>query len=692
MATPLLRKIKKGTFVTFQSTERDMQFILGKSSNRDFKISKYALLNIPAIKTPINFENTIDFDNIETVFTNGKSTAAPPPEGDKVDLSESLQNYLLNMESLMITDKDYKNNKYTNSAERLFFKWLKEIGAIRFRQANIDEVATGVDIRYVEEADNSNVVAGDLYNGVIKCIGEVDMQGSNAVSNANASSEIYIYLPSVNGDTPTILFKTNEDENYYPGKIIKQKDISKQEYILGRDASDNPSPAGLSVLAHYDMDLPTGSYDYEMNGVPNENWFKYNSLNGPNAYFTDEAFEDPTNDIITRTRTVPAKSVTYKRSRLDGVMIDFEQQNYFDFEQDIQLSAFNEYNSVNKAKNFEFNAVALYYDVYDPTNDSIRGTNLYGIIFLNNIEVVSAGASKIKTHQKIKQVNAIGQQGNGLGLKLNLKIDVNPDDVAIDVEVSVNDYNTFSMVLFADTMQRLAQINVNYENLKLEHMRLIQEMVQLNGLIMTDIQKQEIIAELGGLREAIQQYVDDSTVIDVVSKNETRIKEILEGNTTVDVSYNLDIKTYDGLRMALSGGVLTLRNERQKYWTSEEFSLNTQQNQQIGKYNILKLGEFTTLFYHMNSGGVKTAQENIFIYINDVIGWKQNQSLVITFNDEINMNGFGFAFYTDSQNKFKLSQPYSKFIGVIPTTTNTKPTIELVCVDAKEYKFVIIES
>ena len=691
MATPLLRKIKKGTFVTFQSTERDLQFILGKSSNREFKISKYALLNLPALKTPINFENSVNVDNIETVFTNGKSEASPPPEGDKIDLSESLQNYLLNMESLMITDENYVNNRYTNTAERLFFKWLKEIGAIRFQQANIDEVATGVETRYTEETDNGNVSAGDLYNGVIKCIGEVDMQGSNAVSNANASSEIYIYLPSVNGDTPTVLFKSEQDENYYPSKTIKQKDISQQEHILGRDASDEPSPAGLSVIAQYDMDLPLNSYEYEMNGVIDDVWFKYNALNGPNAYFTDETFERDDNDIITRTQASPAKTVTYKRSGLDGVMIDFEKESYYDFEQNVNLKAFNEYNSVDRAGNFEFNAVMLYYDVYDPTDDSIRGTNLYGIVFLNDMEVISTGAAKIATHKKIKQVNAIGQQGNGLGIKLNLKIDVNPDDVSVDIEVSVNDYNTFSMVLFTDTMQRLAQINSNYENLKLEHTELIQQLDQLQGLIMTDTQKADILSEVEGLKEAITQYTENDVVLDIVNKNEDRIKEILSGDTTVDISYNLDIKAYDGLRMKLSGGLLTLRNTQQKYWVSEEFSLNTQQNQEIGKYNILKLSEFTTLHYHTNSGGSKIAQENIHFYIDDEIQWKNNQSLVIAFQDEIDMSGFGFAFHTDSKNNFNLSQTYSKLIGVVPVVTKLKPTIELVCVNAEEYEFIIIE-
>lgn len=691
MATPLLRKIKKGTFVTFQSTERDLQFIMGKSSNRDFKISKYALLNIPAIKNPNNFENSINVDNIETVFTNGKSTASPPPEGDKVDLSESLQNYLLNMESLMITDPDYVNNRYTNSAEKMFFKWLKEVGAIRYKQANIDEVATGTETRYTEEIDNESPTAGDIYSRVVKCIGEVDMQGSNAVSNANASSEIYIYLPSVNGSTPTVLFKSEEDDNYRPGRTIKQKDIQQQEYILGRDESDDPSPAGLSVLAQYDMDLPVGSYEYEMNGNTDEYWFKYNSLNGPNAYFTDQHFGDVNNDIITRTSTTPAKNVTYKRSRLDGVMLDFEKESYYDFEQDIQLTAFNEFNSVNRAKDFEFNAVLLYYDLFDPTNDQIRGNNLYGIVFLNDMETISTGAAKIKTHKKIKQVNATGQQGNGLGIKLNLKIDVNPDDVAVDVEVSVNDYNTFSMVLFTDTMQRLAQVNANYENLKLEHSVLSQYLTELQGVILTDVQKSEILAEIGGLKEAISTYTDNNTILDIVNKNEDKIKEIIEGETSVDVSYNLDIKAYDGLRMKLSGGILTLRNERQKYWVSEEFSLNTQQNQQVGKYNILKLSDFSTLYFHTNGGSEKTAQENIYVYIDDEINWKNNQSFTITFSDEIDMNGFGFAFYTDSKNKFELSQPYNKLIGVVPVVTKSKPTFELVCVDAEEYKFIIIE-
>jgi hypothetical protein len=691
MATPLLRKIKKGTFVTFQSTERDMQFILGKSSNRDFKISKYALLNIPPLKTPNNFENSINVNNIESVFTDGQSTASPPPEGDKTDLAESLQNYLLNMESLMIGDEAYSNSGYTNTAERLFFKWLKEIGAIRFRQANIDEVATGVETRYAEESNNNNPTVGDVYNGVIKCIGEVDMQGSNAVSNANASSEIYIYLPSVNGSTPTVLFKTEQDNNYYPGKTIKQKDVSKQEHILGRDASDNPSSAGLSVLAQYDMDSPQGTYDYEKNGVPDDTWFKYNALNGPNAYFTDEEFSNAGNDIITRSRTNPAKTVTYKRSKLDGIMIDFEQDNYFDFEQDIKLKAFNEYNSVDRASNFEFNAALLYYDVYDPTNDQIRGTNLYGIVFFNDMEIVSTGAAKIATHQKIKQINAIGQQGNGLGIKLNIKIDVNPDDVDVDVDVSVNDYNTFSMVLFADTMQRLAQINSNYENLKLEHAYVLKKFDDLQSYVMTDIQKEDILSEIGGLSKAIGEYTDNNTILDLVTKNEDKIKEMLNGETSVNVSYNLDIKSYDGLRMALSGGILTLRNTRQKYWTSEKFSLNTQQNQQIGKYNILKLSDFDTLYYHTNDGGGKIAQDNIYIYINDKINWKLNQSFTIAFDDEIDMNGFGMAIYTDSTNKFKLSEPYSKLVGVVPVITKKKPTIEIVCVDAENYKFIIME-
>jgi hypothetical protein len=78
--TPLIRTFQKGSFVTFQSAEEDMEFMFNDSGKKT-KFSHFVLLNIPAIQTPTDNNNNIQFRNIEGNFTQGLSTATPYPQG-----------------------------------------------------------------------------------------------------------------------------------------------------------------------------------------------------------------------------------------------------------------------------------------------------------------------------------------------------------------------------------------------------------------------------------------------------------------------------------------------------------------------------------------------------------------------------------------------------------------------------------
>jgi ABC-type lipoprotein release transport system permease subunit len=235
------------------------------------------------------------------------------------------------MESLITSSKDYNRINSRTVSERIFFKWLKEIGAIRFKESTASEYKFfGVtERRYVEESDNQDNSI-DLYTKVIKYIGGLDIQGSNLISNKNSTKEAYSYIPSQNGCTPIVLLKTIADENYYPGQVIKKETNVNIEYISGRDSSDQPTPANLDVFAIYDMDVPLSSFNYSVNGGVDPIWFEYLASYGPNCYFTDEVFDDPSNDSIVRTQVTPPDSVTYLRSKLDGISIDFDVANYKD--------------------------------------------------------------------------------------------------------------------------------------------------------------------------------------------------------------------------------------------------------------------------------------------------------------------------------------------------------------------------
>ena len=123
--TPLLRKLKSGYFLAFQSAGNDITSTFN-NSNSKFRFSKFALLNLPPIQTPVNNANNIQFAAIEGAFTNGLSPASPPPEGDRIDFSENLQNYLLNLEALISSSNNFDSTQRRTIAERIFFKKPRE--------------------------------------------------------------------------------------------------------------------------------------------------------------------------------------------------------------------------------------------------------------------------------------------------------------------------------------------------------------------------------------------------------------------------------------------------------------------------------------------------------------------------------------------------------------------------------------
>lgn len=698
--TPLVKKYSKGVFITFQSTGEDLTFTFN-NSNRKFRFSKFALMEIPPIQDQTDGKNNIQFQNIEGHFINGLSTASPPPEGDRIDLSESLQNYLLNMETLLIRGENYNADIEQTAAERVFFKWLKEIGAMRYRTATVDEKAsTIIEDRFTEEDFNDLPSGGNLYTQVVKYIGELDVDGSHK-TNTNAFKEVYIYIPTQNGSTPTVMFKSVEDENYFAGQTIrKQAGDPNIEFIAGRDASDEPTAAGLGVSAFYDMDVSLASLTYTVNGGADDIWFEPLAPNGPNAYFTDPSFGDPTNDVINRFNPANSNEVDYLRSRLDGVMIDWEPENYKDIEDNPDITNFNEYNSTDQSRSFRFNAIAIYYDVFDPSpnnldedgNPIVVTTNLYGVLFLNELEVISGGAAQLAHLDKLKPNSIIGQQGNGYGIKLNLKFDVTADNIAeTEVEITVDPFNTFSMELFVEALQRILATNANFEKIIQDNVELAQQIEELNSLILNDSNKQELLIKIEEINAVLEDVTPNSDLIDLINVNTDRINEILQGNTTVDLDFALNLKAFDGLRLELINDELLFRNRRQKYETSTEINVNTSQNQLSGVYNVLKNGSYSTIFYHKNSGMQKTAEDNIHFFIDDSQNkWKTNQSMRIVFLDPIDMDNFGFVLFTDANNEFNLTAPYNKLIGTVSQVNSLKPELEIICIDEETYNFIVI--
>ena len=216
--TPLIRtpQADGGTFYTFSSSAKDLSRTL---NNDDLKLvfSKFVLLNLPDFDkldftTFSNYQNYMQFDTIDGAIWSGGLKADP-----NVSFTESLQNYALNLEELIISDVSYDNTTNLTVTERVFFKWLKECGALRFREASVLEKAGSVTgPRFCEEDE---VTTGTRqYRRVVRYIGDIDIV-NNVDKAGEAYTELYINVPTEVGRTPTILFDSVSDSNYPPTRF-----------------------------------------------------------------------------------------------------------------------------------------------------------------------------------------------------------------------------------------------------------------------------------------------------------------------------------------------------------------------------------------------------------------------------------------------------------------------------------------
>lgn len=222
--TPFIRplQVQGGTFYTFSSSAEDLSFTFNNSVNK-FRFSKFALLNIPDIDNNSNSgTNYIRLNGPDSAFLDWANSTGLIITGDgNIDFSQSFQSYCLNLESTITGTDEYDSTLKQNVSERIFFKWLREIGAIRFRAADSTEVVATLDQntvttvdglpvtqkRYVEGDAASGTtgaygLTGAVYNNVIQYIGNLDIV--NSVKNStNTYSEVYVYVPTKDGNTPT---------------------------------------------------------------------------------------------------------------------------------------------------------------------------------------------------------------------------------------------------------------------------------------------------------------------------------------------------------------------------------------------------------------------------------------------------------------------------------------------------------
>lgn len=685
--TPLIKPVqdKKGIFYNFQSALEDINITLANSDNA-VRFSKFALVRIPEIGTPdaLATDNKIQFlAQGETPMIDGLNA------NNNINLAQSFQNYALNFESLLLNRPQYKREEKLTVSERVFWKWLKELGAIRFQEANSLEKnisVLGTESRYVEKTETQST-----YKRIVKYIGDIDVVNS-LKSKDNSYTEVYIHVPTNVGTTPHVLFKSVKDANYFPNMTVANNapDPLNIEYLSGRKYNET-HPFGLSMKAFYDLDdlsiftqiksSITGTY------APG-NWFNKTVRN---SYYTDNynntgEYNIAADQVILKqSGTI---SVEYLRSTLDGISLDFDLNNYKLASENPEIKVFAQFNDYVANRDFEFNAVLIYYDTYDPNNLDTNGvpvdfrTNLYGVLFLDKIQQ-SGLEFKIPMIQKFKPDPLNKINGNSFSFKMNLKLDTSIENVI--VEKSINDYSTFSLELFTDVLTQFRQLQQTYGDKLLELEQLRQDVESLKDLLINTETQNELELRVSTLETSVTAnsaiFENTNSLVQLITSVNEKVDDIINGETNITVSYNLDaIRPGEGIIIdRRTPNRVRVVNSNQNYNISNGSFVNFFTN------NILELGQFTNYFAHQNNAVQIVLVRDFQLFINDsVIPWKKGQVVRLVFDDEFIPDVFDIKIYTDATNKKNLGE-YGVNIAILNdqdfTPSSNKPIFDIICTD-----------
>ena len=548
---------------------------------------------------------------------------------------------------------------------------------------------------------------------MVKYVGDIDVVNS-LKNNNNSYTEIYIHVPSNVGTTPHVLFKSIKDANYYPSMTIANigADPLNIEYLAGRKYNE-VHPFGLSLKAFYDLDSAEALAQIKNSFTAvysAGNWF---NKTVKNAYYTDVYLDpttfspspDPVSGATTRYnvakdqfvfKQVDLKSVEYVRTTLDGISIDFDLNNYKLASENAEIKVFSQFNDYVANRDFEFNAILIYYDTYDPNNLDSNGvpvdfkTNLYGVLFLDRIQQ-SGLEFQIPAILKYKQDPLNKVNGNAFSFKLNLKLDSSIEDAL--VERSINDYSTFSLELFTDVLTEFKQLQQRYNDKLLELDKLRQDVENLKGLLLNTEDQTELANRVSNLETSLTAnsaiFENTAALINLITSVNDKVDSIVTGTTNAKVSYDIDaVRPGEGIAIdRRTPGRIRVVNSNQQYNIANSSIGNIFNN------NVVTLSTFTNYLVHQNSGTPIVLEKDLQVFITDYpTYWKKGQTLRLVFDDELVLGNYNLKFYTDYTNRQSLGQ-YGVQIGVIAadefTSSDNKPIFDIICMNENTLSFRI---
>jgi hypothetical protein len=634
MATPLIRipQEQGGTMYAFSSAARDLTRAY-YNPDINFEYSKFALIDIPVVATPNSGDNYIQFENL---FEGGGGTGAPnypatlPDNDANRHFAQTFQNYALNFENFILNDDDFDPVLYASDSEKIFFKWLNHLGAIRLQTANSQEVVSNYS-RAIEEPNNTSNL-GTNYSRVVQYIGNIDVSNDKNYQG-NVYNEIFINVPSSVGFTPNILFKSSNynttDTSYLPGSFIN-----------GRDGQTHPDPKiNLESIA----DNPDGTINIDSNA------YNYGIEWNPSLY-AKIANDPKLNNFLDYS----------KRGgdfRFNAILV------YYDI--------YSKSNIGNRATNL-YGVIILDNWKYDPSS-----TGWY-----------------IPELTKYKPNDVTGLNGNAFALKLNVKFNSSLDNVGVENNINDFTTFSMDIFLDTTTaLQNAANllIEANHAYINISSRLNDLESILLNSQqtnIQDRIDNLEILIE-----DAKLNYDSSSSILDLITSTNTRVNQIINGEIPTEIQYNTDVITSgSGILIDRStNDKIKINNVNYGYNLPQIFNYDIAsgvagtQILSSNKWNpatAISNGIIARIKTYDNFIRINVEQGafggNMNIYLDDSINsWKVGQTIKFSFKDDLpTLGAYKINIYTDKNNGWVL-----KSVIDAGDLISNRPYFELICID-----------
>lgn len=317
------------------------------------------------------------------------------------EIAEDLQNYVMNFETVLLNQETYNYQEYHTVSERVFWHWLRKKDIVQFKKDNsvIKEKYSNSDKPIETESDDR----------VIVCFGSIDA-GNSLSTEFGIFNETYINIPTSYGAGP-VFFKQVTDSNC----TSKKYSISETNKLEGRET------------------IPVGAY--LTNNIP--------ECDTTSVYDMTSEF-----DNIELIKSIDEIQEVLRKTNPDVNINSFDDIN-------INIDKLTN-NNIILANEFKFNAILLYYSIYDQddTTKSPYAINLFGIIFLDGPQAATAKDSYyIETFTKKKSNDSYF--GNSYSFRVNIKT----MSVYDNSDAVINDNTTLSSVTSFDFSDVISNLN-----------------------------------------------------------------------------------------------------------------------------------------------------------------------------------------------------------------------------------------